>query len=62
MSNQQDSKFLRDQHRAKQVIRAKPDIQSKELAESLGLKSVLYAHTVKVYVKAQEAKEEKKGA
>jgi len=54
MSNQEDSKFLRDAQRAKPVIRAHPNMSAKELANALGLKSVLYAQTVKVYVKSRE--------
>ena len=50
----QDSTFLADVERAKKVMRNKPDITAKELADALGWKSVLYAQTVKVFVNAQK--------
>ena len=59
LSNEsEESGFLHDVERAKPVMQANPEISSKELAEALGWKSVLYAHTVKVYVNAQKSAEE----
>ncbi len=54
----EDTGFLRDVERAKPVIHAHPEISAKELADVLGLKSAVYAQTLKVYVNAQHAHEE----
>lgn len=52
--NTEESGFLHDVERAKPIMQANPEIDAKGLAEALGLKSVVYAQTVKVYVNAQE--------
>jgi len=54
----EEAGFLYDVERAKPVISSNPEMSAKELAESLGLKSTLYAQTVKVYVNAHANAEE----
>ena len=54
----EETGFLTDVERARPVIASNPEMSAKELAESLGLKSALYAHTVKVYVNAHKSEEE----
>ena len=39
-------------------MQANPEMSAKELADALGLKSVIYAQTVKVYVNAHKSAEE----
>jgi hypothetical protein len=56
--SEDDAGFLRDVDRAKPVIHAHQQISAKELADALGLKSAVYAQTLKVYVNAQHAQEE----
>ena len=51
----EETGFLNDVERARPVITSNPEMSAKELAESLGLKSALYAHTVKVYVNAHKS-------
>ena len=53
----EETGFLHDVERARSVIASNPDISSQELADALGLKSAVYAQTVKVYVNAQQVKE-----
>jgi hypothetical protein len=55
---QKESGFLHDVERAKPVMEANPEITSQELAAALGLKSAIYAHTIKVYVNAQKSAKE----
>jgi hypothetical protein len=54
----EETGFLYDVERARPVIASNPEMSAKELAESLGLKSALYAQTVKVYVNAHKSEEE----
>ncbi len=54
----EETGFLNDVERARPVITSNPEMSTKELAESLGLKSALYAQTVKVYVNAHKSAEE----
>ena len=54
----EETGFLYDVERARPVIASNPEMSAKELAESLGLKSALYAQTVKVYVNAHKSAEE----
>ena len=59
LSNEsEETGFLHDVERARSVMASKPEITSQELNEALGLKSAIYAHTVKVYVNAQKSAEE----
>jgi hypothetical protein len=53
-NSEDDAGFMRDVERAKPVIHANQQISAKELADVLGLKSAVYAQTLKVYVNAQE--------
>jgi len=56
--SEDEAGFLRDVERAGPIIHAHPEISAKELADALGLKSVVYAQTVKVYVNAHKSEEE----
>lgn len=55
---QQESGFLHDVERAKPVMEANPDIDATGLAEALGLKSAIYAQTIRVYVNAHHSIDE----
>ncbi len=48
------SDFLEQAARAREIMRDNPEIDSAGLAEALGISSKLYAHTIKVYVNAQQ--------
>lgn len=53
--NNSDPDFLEYAARAREIMRSNPGMDSAELAQALGLSSKLYAHTIKVYVNAQQA-------
>jgi hypothetical protein len=46
--------FLVQVARAREIMRDNPEIDSAGLAEALGISSKFYAHTIKVYVNAQQ--------
>jgi hypothetical protein len=54
----EETGFLHDVERAIPVMQANPEINAKGLADALGLKSVVYAQMVKVYVNAHKSAEE----
>jgi hypothetical protein len=54
----EDAGFLRDVEHAKPVLLANPEISAKALADALGLQSALYAHTLQVFLQAQNAPQE----
>lgn len=52
--NNSDPNFLEYAARAKEIMHSNPGIDSAELAQALGISSKLYAHTIKVFVNAQQ--------
>jgi hypothetical protein len=54
---EEDAGFLHDVERTRPVIQANPAISAQELADALGLKSAVYAHTLKVSVHAHKKTE-----
>ena len=54
----QESKSLFDAQRAREWIRTYPAISAQELADTLGLNSVVYAQTLMVSVNAHKREEE----
>jgi hypothetical protein len=61
-ADSEETGFLHDVERARPVMRANPEINAKGLADALGLKSVIYAQTVKVYVNAHKSAEEEQNS
>jgi hypothetical protein len=54
----EETGFLDDVERARPVIASNPAINAQELADMLGLISVVYAQTLKVYVNAHKSEGE----
>jgi hypothetical protein len=53
----EDAGLFHDVECARPVIQANPAISAQELADALGLKSAVYAHTLKVAVNAHHTSE-----
>jgi hypothetical protein len=53
----EDDGFLHDVERAAPVLHANPEISANELADTLGLKSTVYAQTLKVFVNVHHDEE-----
>ena len=51
----EETGFLHDVEHAKPLMQANPEMNAKELADALGLKSMVYAQTVEVYVNAHKS-------